>query len=78
MPLEVSEAWPDDAARIPELYLTAFGPNAMLRAQSPSPDVRIALQSLLEKTTLAETENSNTTVLVARHHRLWFLRKRFL
>ncbi|KAI9777812.1 MAG: hypothetical protein M1816_004401 [Peltula sp. TS41687] len=66
MPLILSLASPADASRIAEIHMAAFGSNAMLRAQFPTPAVRDALQSSIEWKALADIKDPKTTVLVVR------------
>ncbi|KAF2203948.1 putative GNAT family acetyltransferase [Delitschia confertaspora ATCC 74209] len=65
-PLCLSFAQRSDAARIAAIHMAAFGRNAMLHAQFPSPEVRNDLQTSIEKKALADIEDPNTTVLVVR------------
>lgn len=57
-------AQPEDAARISRVHMAAFGPNAMLRAQFPSEEIRRDLQRSIEMKALADIQDSNTTVLI--------------
>ncbi|KAF2475795.1 uncharacterized protein BDR25DRAFT_339793 [Lindgomyces ingoldianus] len=66
MPLALSVALPADSGRIAEIHMAAFGPNAMLRAQFPTPAVRDALQRSIESKALADILDPKTTVLVVR------------
>lgn len=66
MPLKLDLATPADAPRIAEIHMAAFGPNAMLRAQFPSPQVRRALQKSIENKALADIRDPKTTVLIVR------------
>lgn len=66
MPLKLDLATPADAPRIAEIHMAAFGPNAMLRAQFPSPQVRRALQGCIEHKALVDIDDPKTTVLVVR------------
>lgn len=66
MPLLLGEATPADAPRIAQIHMAAFGPNAMLRAQFPTPEVRRELEASIEAKALADIEDSKTTVLVVR------------
>ncbi|KAI1651643.1 putative GNAT family acetyltransferase [Daldinia loculata] len=65
MPL-LSVAELADAARIAEIHMTAFGSNAMLLAQFPTPAVRNALKKSIEMKALADIDDPKTTVLVVR------------
>ena len=58
-------ATPEDAPRIAEIHMVAFGPNAMLHAQFPTPAIRKRLQTCVEHKALADIDDSKTTVLVA-------------
>ena len=66
MQLDLSEAQADDAPRIAEIHMAAFGSNAMLRAQFPTPAVRRDLQRSIEWKALADINDTKTTVLVVR------------
>ncbi|KAI1655135.1 putative GNAT family acetyltransferase [Daldinia decipiens] len=66
MPLSLSAAEPADAARIAEIHMAAFGSNAMLLAQFPTPAVRDALKKSIELKALADIDDPKTTVLVVR------------
>ncbi|KAL7625835.1 hypothetical protein AAE478_005058 [Parahypoxylon ruwenzoriense] len=66
MPLEISLATHADAPRIAEIHMTAFGDNAMLRAQFPSPSVREALQRSIELKALADIDDPKISVLVVK------------
>lgn len=55
-----------DSARIAEIHMASFGPNAMLRAQFPTPETREALQASIELKTSADIQDTNTTVLIVR------------
>lgn len=66
MTLKLDIATPADAPRIAEIHMAAFGPNAMLRAQFPSPQVRQALQQSIEQKALADIDDPKTAVLVVR------------
>ncbi|CAG9977947.1 unnamed protein product [Clonostachys byssicola] len=63
-PLLMRLATRQDARRIAEIHMAAFGPNAMLRAQFPTPAVRRALQIAIENKVLADIDDPKTTVLV--------------
>jgi len=64
--LEMGPATPAEAARIAEVHMAAFGDNALLRAQFPTPAVREALQKCIELKALADIQDPKTTVLVVR------------
>ncbi|KAF3067125.1 hypothetical protein GL218_08902 [Daldinia childiae] len=66
MPLSLSVAELTDAARIAEIHMAAFGSNAMLLAQFPTPAVRNALKKSIELKALADIDDLKTTVLVVR------------
>jgi hypothetical protein len=66
MSLELSAAVPADAGRIAEIHMAAFGDNHLLRAQFPTPAVRIALQRSIELKALADIEDPKITVLIVR------------
>ncbi|KKY27139.1 putative gnat family acetyltransferase [Diplodia seriata] len=66
MPLVLSTATRTDAARIAEIHMAAFGSNAMLRAQFPTPAVRRALQECIRDKALADIDDAKITVLVVR------------
>ncbi|KAI1127594.1 putative GNAT family acetyltransferase [Nemania abortiva] len=62
--LHLRDATRQDAPRIAEIHMAAFGPNAMLHAQFPTPDVRQGLQTAIENKALADIDDPKTTVLV--------------
>lgn len=62
--LNMRTATPEDAPRIAEIHMAAFGPNAMLHAQFPTPTIRKRLQTCIEKKALADIDDPKTTVLV--------------
>ncbi|KAH8600204.1 putative GNAT family acetyltransferase [Bisporella sp. PMI_857] len=64
MPLSLSLATPDDSPRIAEIHMAAFISNTMLRAQFPTPEIRVALQSSIEKKVLADIKDPQISVLV--------------
>ncbi|KAK6958487.1 hypothetical protein Daesc_001288 [Daldinia eschscholtzii] len=66
MPLSLTVAEQSDAARIAEIHMAAFGSNAMLLAQFPTPAVRNDLKKSIELKALADIEDPKTTVLVVR------------
>ena len=53
-----------DAPRIAEIHMAAFGRNAMLHAQFPTPATREALQTCIRDKAVADIEDPKTTVLV--------------
>ncbi|RYP76454.1 hypothetical protein DL769_003620 [Monosporascus sp. CRB-8-3] len=62
--LHMRAATHEDAPRIAEIHMAAFGPNAMLHAQFPTPAIRKGLQICIEKKALADIDDPKTTVLV--------------
>ncbi|OTA55559.1 putative GNAT family acetyltransferase [Hypoxylon sp. EC38] len=66
MPLTLVAAEHEDAPRIAEIHMAAFGSNAMLLAQFPTPTVRDALKKSIELKALADINDPKTTVLVVR------------
>lgn len=66
MPLHVSPASETDAPRIAAIHMAAFGTNAMLLAQFPSPTVRENLQICIATKALADIKDPNVAVLVVR------------
>ncbi|CAD6578678.1 MAG: hypothetical protein ASARMPREDX12_008937 [Alectoria sarmentosa] len=66
MPLHVSPASESDASRIAAIHMAAFGTNAMLLAQFPSPTVRESLQTCIASKALADIGDPKTAVLVVR------------
>jgi hypothetical protein len=66
MPLILSLAMPEDAARIAEIHIAAFGSNSMLRAQFPTPATRSALQESIEMKALTDILDPQMSVLVVR------------
>lgn len=66
MPLYVSPASKTDAPRIAAIHLAAFGTNAMLLAQFPTPTVREKLQDCIATKALADIRDPNIAVLVVR------------
>ena len=53
-----------DAPRIAEIHMAAFGPNAMLHAQFPTPAIRQQLQICITEKAFADIDDPKTTVLV--------------
>jgi len=66
MPLTISTATPSDARRIAEIHMLAFGSNLLLRAQFPSPSIRLALQNSIYQKALADIHDPWVSVLVVR------------
>ena len=66
MPLHVSPASKTDAPRIAAIHMAAFGTNAMLLAQFPTPTVRERLQNCIAAKALADIADQNIAVLVVR------------
>ncbi|KAF2972597.1 hypothetical protein GQX73_g861 [Xylaria multiplex] len=62
--LHMRVATRQDASRIAEIHMAAFGPNAMLHAQFPTPAIRKGLQTSIENKALADIDDPKTTVLV--------------
>lgn len=54
----------EDASRIAAIHMAAFGPNAMLHAQFPTPAIRKGLQTCIEEKALADMDGPKITVLV--------------
>ncbi|KAI0411392.1 putative GNAT family acetyltransferase [Xylaria grammica] len=67
MPLQLYPALPADAGRISDIHMAAFGSNAMLLAQFPTPDVREALRESIRRKALADIDDPKITVLVIRN-----------
>lgn len=55
-----------DADRIADVHMAAFGSNALLLAQFPTPDVRTQLRHCIAKKAAADIRDPNIAVLVAR------------
>ncbi|KAI2472631.1 putative GNAT family acetyltransferase [Annulohypoxylon bovei var. microspora] len=66
MPLTLANAGREDAVRIAEIHMAAFGSNAMLLAQFPTTAVRDALKRCIQLKALADIDDPNITVLVVR------------
>ncbi len=66
MPLHLSPALETDAPRIAAIHMAAFGTNAMLLAQFPTPTVRAKLQTRIAAKALADIRDPNIAVLVVR------------
>ena len=66
MPLHVSPASETDATRIAAIHMAAFGTNAMLLAQFPTPTVREKLQICIATKALADIRDPEIAVLVVR------------
>lgn len=66
MPLRMSPASQSDASRIAAIHMAAFGTNAMLLAQFPTPTVRERLQLCIAAKALADIRDPKTAVLVVR------------
>lgn len=66
MPLHLSLASETDAPRIAAIHMAAFGTNAMLLAQFPSPTVREELQTCIATKALADIRDAKIAVLVIR------------
>ncbi|KAI4227510.1 MAG: hypothetical protein L6R36_002350 [Xanthoria steineri] len=63
-PVEV--ALETDANRIADIHMAAFGTNALLRAQFPTPDVRTQLRNCIATKAAADIRDPNIAVLVVR------------
>jgi len=66
MHLILSPATSSDALRIAEIHMLAFGSNSLLRAQFPSPSIRLALQSCIFQKALADIHDPWVNVFVVR------------
>lgn len=66
MPLHVCPASETDAPRIAAVHMAAFGANAMLLAQFPTPTIRERLQICIATKALADIRDAKTAVLVVR------------
>lgn len=66
MPLHVSLALETDASRIAAIHMAAFGTNAMLLAQFPTPAIREKLQTCIAAKALADIRDPKISVLVVR------------
>ncbi|KAL4780299.1 putative GNAT family acetyltransferase [Aspergillus varians] len=64
--LTLSEAREDDAARIVDIHMAAFGANLMLLAQFPTPATREDLRVTLREKAIDEIQDPQWAVLVAR------------
>ncbi|KAI4233383.1 MAG: hypothetical protein LQ349_004437, partial [Xanthoria aureola] len=63
-PVEV--ALETDADRIADVHMAAFGSNALLRAQFPTPDVRTQLRDSIATKAAADIRDPHIAVLVVR------------
>ncbi|KAI1441914.1 putative GNAT family acetyltransferase [Annulohypoxylon stygium] len=66
MPLILATAQHEDAVRIAEIHMAAFGSNTMLLAQFPTTAVRQAMKQCVRLKALADIDDPNITVLVVR------------
>lgn len=66
MPLNVSPALETDAPRIAAIHMAAFGTNAMLLAQFPTPAIREELQTCIAEKALADIRDPKVAVLLVR------------
>lgn len=66
MPLHVSLALETDASRIATIHMAAFGTNAMLLAQFPTPSIREKLKVCIAAKALADIRDPKIAVLVVR------------
>ncbi|KAK8076436.1 hypothetical protein PG994_003708 [Apiospora phragmitis] len=62
--LHMRTAIREDAPRIAEIHMAAFGSNAMLHAQFPTLAIRKGLQTCTKEKALADINDPKTTVLV--------------
>ncbi len=62
--IQIRAATRRDATRVAEIHMAAFGRNAMLHAQFPTPAIRQGLQTCIEDKALADIDDPKTTVLV--------------
>ncbi|KAI1325120.1 putative GNAT family acetyltransferase [Xylariaceae sp. FL0255] len=62
--LHLRAATAEDAPRIAEIHMAAFGENAMLHAQFPTASVRKKLQICIEEKARADINDPKTSVLV--------------
>ena len=66
MVLPVEIALEADADRIVDVHMAAFGSNALLRAQFPTPDVRTQLRDCIAANAAADIRDPHIAVLVVR------------
>jgi len=66
MALQLLPAVESDADRIGEIHMAAFGTNAMLLAQFPTPAIRIELEKCIAKKALDDIQDPKVSVLVVR------------
>ncbi|KAI1342504.1 putative GNAT family acetyltransferase [Xylariaceae sp. FL0016] len=66
MSLQLLIAKPADAARIADIHMAAFGSNALLLAQFPTPAVREGLREAIRVKALADIDDPKTTVLIVK------------
>jgi hypothetical protein len=66
MSIVLSYATIDDAPRIAEIHIAAFGSNAMLLAQFPTSEVRAALKKTIELKAREDINDPKISVLVVR------------
>ena len=62
--LELRAAQESDARRIADIHMAAFGTNAMLLAQFPTPSVRHGLRKCIEQKAAADIRDLNVAVMV--------------
>lgn len=65
-PLTLSPALESDAGAISSIHMAAFGLNAMLHAQFPTPHIRAQLQLAIIDKTIRDIRDAGTAVLVVR------------
>jgi len=66
MTLEVAVAAQSDADRIADIHMAAFGTNALLRAQFPTPAIRDQLRECIAQKAADDIRDPNIAVLVVR------------
>ena len=66
MVLPVEIALEADADRIADVHMAAFGSNALLRTQFPTPDVRTQLRDCIAAKAAADIRDPHIAVLVVR------------
>jgi hypothetical protein len=67
MTFQLELARPDDATRIAEIHMNAFGSNALIRAIHAADEHLKDLFKAVENKALADMQDVKTTVLVVRH-----------
>ena len=66
MRLKITAATVHDADRIADIHMAAFGTNALLLAQFPTPNVRTQLRDCIAAKAAADIRDPNIAVLVVR------------